>query len=76
MTLVSWDVLNLPGYKNPLALTLVLWLYYQSSSTASALLSLLDEVIEIEEFIRCDPSFWEEVELIWECFLHQFKILG
>lgn len=75
MTLVSWDVLHFSGYEDSLSLTLVLWLYDQSGTTTRALLSLLDKVVEIEEFIRGDPGLREEVELLREGFLHQLQIL-
>jgi len=70
MTLVPGNVFNATGYKDALTLALILWLYYECGTLTCGLLSLREEGIEIEKFIRSDPGLREELELLRECFLH------
>ena len=73
---ITRDVFNFPCDKYSFTLALILWLDNQGSTTSSALLSLLNEVVEIKKFIWSDPSLWKEIKLFWESLLHQLKILS
>jgi hypothetical protein len=73
---ITRDVFNFPCDKYSFTLALILRLDNQGSATASALLSLLNEVVEIKKFIWSDPRLWKEIKLFWESLLHQLKILS
>jgi hypothetical protein len=70
VTFVSRYVLHPTGYKDTLALALILRLHYQSGTLACGLFSLRNKGIEVKEFIGCDPGLREKLKLLRKCLLH------
>ena len=67
------DAINILSDEDALALALVLGFNDEGDSGTTRFL-LLDEIVQVEEFIGGDPCPWEEVVLVREAFLHEFQV--
>lgn len=75
MTLVSGYIFRPSSYKYALTLTLILWFYNKSDSTATGFL-LRDKIIQIEKFIGGDPCPREKVVFLRESLLQKLQVFG